>query len=95
MAHIPPHAVTRYDMRRVELEVLEPLRRKTPDLFSPKRRRDLRDYLRPLLRRYRVYRVHMPAAKPGDVLISVRGDGLWDNDLKVEFYPLFFQQGRI
>ena len=94
VAHIPPHTVTRYDMRRVEVEVLEPLRRRMPELFTPRKSRALMDYIRPLLRRYRVYRAHMPAAEPGDVLISVRGEGLWENITEVEFYPPFSQSSR-
>ena len=88
---IPSHPITYYDMRRVKIEVLEPLRQKRPDLFLPENRDKLFEYVKPLLKQYRAYTIHLPAAEPGDVLLSVRNDGLWDNVVNVDFYPLFLK----
>lgn len=92
--YIPAHTSTSYDMVAIKNRILNPLQIQQLELFRPENAEKLWNYIKPLLRPYKAFRTHLPAAITGTVLFSINFDGLWDNIEDIDFYPLFYQYGK-
>jgi hypothetical protein len=100
ITHIPPHSRTWYDKKQLQT-IINQTKMGCPHLFEKGKEKELRDFILPLIRPYRIYRVHYPAAIAGEVLMSIKADGTWDAmetpahvfkyGSPVDFFGLFFK----
>ena len=77
LTYIPPHARTWYDRKQLKSTSIQ-VRNERHDLFEKGREKELWEYVEPLIKPYRKFKVHFPPAESAEVLMSINFNGSWD-----------------